>query len=169
MKCRLNNSTITTKSCIKRQELALKLKSVDSESNKIKLLNKCRTCKRGRIIKKFPRKSFDNDVKKILKEQLIACAKSGCLILSEKGECTDIDLLLLLEMGVIQEINREILHVLGLNLALDGNRLKITKTKKQGGYILKRVNLAKKQSFNNLFSSYSRVRKEKTGFIIQPL
>jgi hypothetical protein len=172
MKCKKNNSIITTKSCIKRQELAKNPpeKNFDEEQEeKIKEIKKCIKCKRGRIVKKFPRKSFDNDIRIILKEQIINFAKQGILSLSMEETCTEIDLLVLIEMGVIQEINREILHVLGLNLIIEENILKIRQTKKLGGYIIKKINLKRKQNFNKLFLTHSKIRKEKTGFVIQPL
>jgi hypothetical protein len=172
MKCKKNKSIITTKSCIKRQELAKNppKKYFDEEQEEnIKSIKKCLNCKRGRIVKRFPRKRFDNDIKIILREQIVNFAKQGILSLSMEEGCTEVDLLVLIEMGVIQEINREILHVLGLNLIVEGDRLKIKQTKKLGGYIIKSINLKKKQNFNNLFAIHSRIRKEKTGFIIQPL
>ena len=169
MKCKKNNSIITTKSCIRRQELVLKLPLEYSNEDKIKDLIKCKKCKRGRIIKKFPRKRFDIDIRILLRQQIVNFAKQGILSICMEGECTEVDILVLLEMGVIQEINREILHVLGFNLILEGDRLKVAKTQKLGGYLFKKIDLKRKQNFNNLFSKHSKFRKEKTGFVIQPL
>lgn len=75
---------------------------------------------------------------------------------------------LLLNTGVLQEVNRTFLNAIGLNLALSENsNLELQQTDALEGIILHTVDKFRLQIFNEFRNEKHRARQEKLGYIIQ--
>ena len=98
----------------------------------------------------------------------------------KRSEPKWLDPQLLIELGILQEINRRVLHPRGLALAVavDNMTKKITgmagiqdHRKADGGLIFdqKLLSTTKKKRFDDLLAKQSARREEQLGYIIQPM
>lgn len=161
MKCKKYKSIISTRTCILRQEYLLKSVLDREDELKCKLItNKCLNCRVGRIVKKYPFKRFDNDLKRL--KLKINKSRNGV-----PEEISQTDLKWLIEKGVFYEINRKILHPLGFHLSTKRNRITFLKTTKEEGFVLKEINEELIKKFIHTMSHKSRTRFKNYLFVEQ--
>jgi len=161
MKCKKYNALISTRTCILRQEYLLKSVLTKEDEVKCKLItNKCINCITGRIVKKFPFKRFDNDLKR-LKLKLKDYSNGTPKTIDQN------DLKWLVDKGVFYEINRKILHPMGFHLSTKGNEISFLKTTRKEGFVLKEVNEKLIKTFTNTMSNKSKSRFDNFLFVVQ--
>jgi hypothetical protein len=161
MKCKKYNAIISTRTCILRQEYLLKSILSREDELKCKLItNKCIGCLVGRVVKKYPFKRFDNDLKRLkLKVEE-----------HTNGIPTPInhnDLKWLVEKGIFYEINRKILHPMGFHISVKKDIITFLKTTKKEGFVLKEVDEDLIKIFINAMSNKSKSRFDNFLFVVQ--
>jgi hypothetical protein len=161
MKCKRYNALISTKTCLLRQKQLLKSVLDKEDELKCKLIsNKCINCRTGRIVKKFPFKRFDNDLKR-LKLKIDKHTNGIPTPINQS------DLQWLIKKGVIYEINRKILHPLGFHLSTKGKKFTFLKTTKEEGFVLKEIDDELIKVFIKTMSSKSKPRFKNFLFVVQ--
>lgn len=161
MKCKKYHAIISTKTCLLRQEYLLKSIVNKEDEVKCKLItNKCINCTTGRIVKKFPFKRFDNDLKR-LKLKLTDRANGI------PREINQSDLKWLVEKGVFYEINRKILHPMGFHLSTKKNKITFLKTTREEGFVLKEINEELIKMFIKSMSNKTKSRFDNFLFVVQ--
>lgn len=153
MRCKKNNNAlISTSACIKRQALLEKMdiSTLHLLGFTVFNLKKCVNCKQGKIVKKYPFKRFDKDLKEILNKKV-------------GNKYKEIE-----ELGIIQEINRVYLHPMGFHLILKKKgTLEIIRTENPAGFFYKELDYEKIKSFRKFYHQKTTIRSKISKFTIQ--